>query len=486
MDTRLMGAIMMNALKRMLGRQQGGKSQAWSYFGIMQKADAANDRHYTKMLQACRSIAEIDELMEDFDRSSTRPTAAIYTTLHKVYVQLGLFDEAARVLKTAKHEGLLDISDADRDKPFSIRILDSSTLSAIATNTLRSLCDSGPDGRQDAEAYFEAVSGVGFSCAVHYSVMLESCDDMEEVARWMEHMDQKKVQRDEHIYTILQKVMTRLGEFHGAAECLAEALRSEQITEEAAGASITSSLSELIRVGETANAWAFFRALRRYRSHTGGAPPLVSHYQFNLMLSLCPTLYDVRNLVGEMEADDIAWDAITYTTLHAALVRCGEPSEAIAVLRRGCDCGLVDADTRSIAATSALKYITEGQTKATVPPRQRPQQRTQQQRAAQARDYVSLLQRAGLVDNFQYCYLLRHCIHGDPLALQSIVDELESARVPKNFHLCAALHRAYVRFPHEMADKIEPALKRLQASFMRMHDSREATIDEVRIRSEHT
>jgi formate hydrogenlyase subunit 3/multisubunit Na+/H+ antiporter MnhD subunit len=58
--------------------------------------------------------------------------AAIFTTLHKVYVRLSLFTEAGKVLQTAQHKGLLDISDTDKSKPFAIRILDNSTLSASA------------------------------------------------------------------------------------------------------------------------------------------------------------------------------------------------------------------------------------------------------------------------------------------------------------------------------------------------------------------
>ena len=57
---------------------------------------------------------------------------AIFTTLHKVYVRLGLFTEAGKVLKTAQHKGLLDISDTDKSQPFEIRILDNATLRASA------------------------------------------------------------------------------------------------------------------------------------------------------------------------------------------------------------------------------------------------------------------------------------------------------------------------------------------------------------------
>lgn len=114
---------------------------------------------------------------------------AIFTTLHKVYVRLGLFTEAGKVLKTAQHKGLLDISDTDKSQPFEIRILDNSTLRAstrlkklvlnpncvtrsvltcnaivaVATNTLRSM-----HRTKDAEAYFQAICDVGVASAVHY------------------------------------------------------------------------------------------------------------------------------------------------------------------------------------------------------------------------------------------------------------------------------------------------------------------------------
>ena len=45
---------------------------------------------------------------------------------------MGLFEEAAGVLRTARHEGLVDISDSDKGQPFSIRILDAATLGASA------------------------------------------------------------------------------------------------------------------------------------------------------------------------------------------------------------------------------------------------------------------------------------------------------------------------------------------------------------------
>ena len=105
----------------------------------------------------------------------------------------------------------------------------------------------------------------------------------------------------------------------------------------------------MVRNKDTASAWEFFGAVRRSQ--------LVSHYQFNLMLSLCTTRAAVMELVGLMEEAGVAWDPVTYTALHSALVRCGEHREATAVLRRGRDSGLVDEDAASIAATSALKHI---------------------------------------------------------------------------------------------------------------------------------
>jgi hypothetical protein len=115
--------------------------------------------------------------------------SAIFTTLHKVYVRLGLFTQAGKVLNTAQHKGLLDISDTDKSQPFEIRILDNSTLRAsaslthfllnatcchscrtdwqrnfaVATNTLRSMRRT-----EDAAAYFQAICDVGVASAVHY------------------------------------------------------------------------------------------------------------------------------------------------------------------------------------------------------------------------------------------------------------------------------------------------------------------------------
>eukprot|EP01047_Picozoa_sp_COSAG01_P062247 COSAG01_NODE_7889_length_3004_cov_25.369363_4_plen_110_part_00 len=75
LDRRVLGAIMMNALKQMLKQGHRGRTAAWRYFEQMQRTDAANDRHYAKMLLACRDISQIDGLMDNLDQSSTRPTA---------------------------------------------------------------------------------------------------------------------------------------------------------------------------------------------------------------------------------------------------------------------------------------------------------------------------------------------------------------------------------------------------------------------------
>ena len=214
----------------------------------------------------------------------------------------------------------------------------------------------------------------------------------------------------------------------------------------------------MVRQQDVTRAWSFFRAVQR-----GG---LVSHYQFNLMLALCTTRATVMELVGQMEEANIAWDAVTYTSLHAALVRCGEHAEAVAVLRRGRDCGLVDDDAASIAATGVLKHIVHNDG---------PLARVD--RAAAARAYSSDLRVAGLADAFHYCFLLRHCCPRER-DLQSVVAELEEAQLPHSFHLYAALHRAYSRF--KMANEAAAALERLQHIFASLHAAREAKIDEVR------
>ena len=68
----------------------------------------------------------------------------------------------------------------------------------------------------------------------------------------------------------------------------------------------------MVRNKDTASAWEFFGAVRRSQ--------LVSHYQFNLMLSLCTTRAAVMELVGQMEEAGVAWGPVTYTALHSALV----------------------------------------------------------------------------------------------------------------------------------------------------------------------
>lgn len=214
--------------------------------------------------------------------------------------------------------------------------------------------------------------------------------------------------------------------------------------------------SEMVRHQETSRAWSFFHAVQR--------GDLVSHYQFNLMLALCTSRATIMELVGQMEEANVAWDAVTYTSLHAALVRCAEHQDAVAVLRRGRDCGLVDDDAASIAATGALKDI------------MRKNARSRVERAEAAQDYTKDLRVAGLADAFHFCFLLRHCCLRK-VDLQRVVAELEEAELPHSFHLYAALHRAYSRF--QMADEAAAALERLQHIFASLHATREAKIDEV-------
>ena len=73
--------------------------------------------------------------------------------------------------------------------------------------------------REDAEAYFSAVCDAGVASAVHYGepprlsfcdaallsqgrlaagVMLDGCEDLPSVQRWMAHMEKHQVARDEH------------------------------------------------------------------------------------------------------------------------------------------------------------------------------------------------------------------------------------------------------------------------------------------------
>ena len=72
--------------------------------------------------------------------------------------------------------------------------------------------------REDAEAYFSAVCDAGVASAVHYGepprlpfwmlllsqgrlatgAMLDGCEDLPSVRRWMAHMEKHQVARDEH------------------------------------------------------------------------------------------------------------------------------------------------------------------------------------------------------------------------------------------------------------------------------------------------
>jgi hypothetical protein len=71
----MLGGITMNTLKQMLKQGRPGRDLAWRYFRQMQKIDAANVRHYTKMLQTCHEESEIDCLMAELDQSGIRPNA---------------------------------------------------------------------------------------------------------------------------------------------------------------------------------------------------------------------------------------------------------------------------------------------------------------------------------------------------------------------------------------------------------------------------
>jgi hypothetical protein len=75
LDGVMLGGITMNTLKHMLQNGKNGREMAWTYFRQMQKIDAANVRHYTKMLQTCRKESEIDGLMAELDQSGIRPNA---------------------------------------------------------------------------------------------------------------------------------------------------------------------------------------------------------------------------------------------------------------------------------------------------------------------------------------------------------------------------------------------------------------------------
>ena len=252
-DGATLGGLCMETLKRMLRRRSGGRERAWEYFRCMQKIDAANVRHYTKMLQTCNDASEIDGLMAELDRSGIRPNAgtaprlralppaltsrpatAIFTTLHKVYARLGMFAEAGNVLKTAQHKGLLDISGDADSKPFAIRILDSSTLSASALSALpvvilaslsecaplqsrRTHCGrcsdertqrrtSRPSATRASRVLCTTVSRRGSHSVMLLlsqgrlatGVMLDGCEDLPSVQRWMAHMEKHQVARDEH------------------------------------------------------------------------------------------------------------------------------------------------------------------------------------------------------------------------------------------------------------------------------------------------
>ena len=71
-----------------VGQASGGRERAWEYFRCMQNIDAANVRHYTKMLQTCNDASEIDGLMAELDRSGIRPNAGtaplVFSATHSV------------------------------------------------------------------------------------------------------------------------------------------------------------------------------------------------------------------------------------------------------------------------------------------------------------------------------------------------------------------------------------------------------------------
>eukprot|EP01052_Picozoa_sp_SAG31_P025502 SAG31_NODE_2238_length_6119_cov_3.847508_7_plen_430_part_00 len=255
-DAAKIGGITMNTLKGFLRRGKAGrappgsgKRQAWQYFRLMQQADMANDRHYTKMLEAAGQLGEVDHLLADLRRAAIRKNAAIFTTLHKVYVRLGHWASAGAVLREAQQQGLLDISDADRanDRPFSIRLLDIHTLKAIATNTLKTMCaqraallkidgNAAPGGRiseEDASrlstlehgisSYLAAIREAGLVQPAHYSVLMASSADRSELVRWLDQMDQHGIRRDERCWTIIHKSFARLGDFNAAVDTLRDA-----------------------------------------------------------------------------------------------------------------------------------------------------------------------------------------------------------------------------------------------------------------------
>ena len=138
------------------------------------------------------------------------------------------------MLKTAQHKGLLDISGDADSKPFAIRILDSSTLSASALSALpvailaslsecaslqsrRTHCGrwsdkrtqrrtSRPSATRASRVLCTTVSRRGSHSVMLLlsqgrlatGVMLDGCEDLPSVQRWMAHMEKHQVARDEH------------------------------------------------------------------------------------------------------------------------------------------------------------------------------------------------------------------------------------------------------------------------------------------------
>ena len=137
------------------------------------------------------------------------------------------------MLKTAQHKGLLDISGDADSKPFAIRILDSSTLSASALSALpvailafsqcanlqsrRTHCGrwsdertqrrtSRPSATRASRVLCTTVSRRGSHSVMLLlsqgrlatGVMLDGCEDLPSVRRWMAHMEKHQVARDEH------------------------------------------------------------------------------------------------------------------------------------------------------------------------------------------------------------------------------------------------------------------------------------------------
>jgi hypothetical protein len=418
LDGNSIGKLTMNSLKKMLRREGADKGQwkgkasgkeldrsplapadtrrAWGYFRRMQQADMANIRHYTKMLEACAAPAEVEGLLRDLERATIRPNAAIFTALHKVHVRLGQWAAAGEVLRQARHQGLLDISDADhRGKPFSIRLLDATTLSAIATNTLRQLTArrsellaGPPSGRVTCQVatleaglatYLEAVRAAGIASPVHYSVLLDGAQDRTELQRWLGEMEVHGIGRDERCWTIVHKALARLGDYGGAVDALAEGHAAGAVGLEAAGQCATGTLGELLGGGKGPGgvmgeaAWSFFGALRqqaqRAAADPAGGKRLLSRHHYNLMIGASPPLAAahllsnrlaegdglVRRLAAEPDwsalpdlpkggrtgvgllAEMGRWvppilaDAKSYTNIHEALVGCGRPGFSAAV-----------------------------------------------------------------------------------------------------------------------------------------------------------